>query len=104
VKTEVHQLGGVFREYADRIASAGSAVMQQLESARARRQAEWTAEHAKWEHDSDVARAAEAFREGDYRRVVSLLESLGDRLTRADQKKLAIARKRSSSSGESRSD
>lgn len=99
VKTEVQQFGGVFREYADRIASAGSTVVQQLEAARARRREEWTAEHAKLEHDDGAARAAEAFRSGDYRRVVSLLESFGDRLTPAEQKKLAIARKRSSSAG-----
>lgn len=97
VKTEVKQLGDVFREYVDRIVAAGPTVIQQLEAARSRRQAEWRAEHAKWEHDSGAARAAEAFRAGDYRRVVCLLESLGDRLTPSEQKKLAIARKRSTS-------
>ena len=102
VKTELQQLGGVFREYADQIASAGSNVIKQIEAARARRQAEWRAEHAKWEHDSRTAHAAEAFRAGDYRQVVSLLESVGDRLTPAEQKKLTIARKRSSSPRESR--
>ena len=88
VKTEVKQLGDVFREYVDRIVAAGPTVIQQLEAARGRRQAEWRAEHAKWEHDSGAARAAEAFRAGDYRRVVCLLESLGDRLTPRSRKNL----------------
>ena len=94
VRAEVTTLGAVFREYAPRIAAATPAVFHRLEESRARRRAEWADEQTQWKHRDAAARAADAFRAGDYARVVSLLEPIASRLTPAEQMKLALARKR----------
>ena len=94
VRSAVAALGAAFREIAPRVAAAGREVVDRIETTRAQRRAAEKAEHAQWEHDTASARAAEAFRAGDYIKVVSLLAPIEGRLSPAEQKKLAIARKR----------
>ena len=93
VRAAVAAHGEAFRNIAPRIAAAGSDVVQRIETARDQRRAAEKAEHARWEHENAAARAADAFRAGDYRRVVSLLAPLEASLTPAEKKKLALARK-----------
>jgi hypothetical protein len=93
VREVVAGLGAVLRDYAEQIATAGRSVIDRLEAGRAERQREWEEEQAKWEAEGVTARAAKAFRAGDYRQVVKLLESLGPRLSAAARKKLEYARK-----------
>jgi hypothetical protein len=94
VRAAVAALGAAFKETAPRIAAAGRDVAVRIEAARAQRRAAEQAKHAQWKHDTASARAAEAFRAGDYRKVVSLLAPLEGSLSPAEQKKLVLARKR----------
>jgi hypothetical protein len=94
VRTAVSALGEAFENIAPQIAAAGGDVVQRIETARTQRRAAEKAEHARWEHQNAAARAADAFRAGDYRRVVSLLAPHEASLTPAEQKKLALARKK----------
>jgi hypothetical protein len=94
VRAAVIAMGRAFRDIAPRIAAAGADVVRRIETARTQRWAAEKVEHARWEHQNAAARAADAFRAGDYRRVVSLLAPLEASLTPAEQKKLALARKR----------
>lgn len=94
VRAEVATLGAAFRELGPRIAAAGSDVIRRIEDARTSRRAEWVGEHAEWAHQDAAARAADAFRAGDYAKVVALLEPIAGHLTPAEQKKLALALKR----------
>jgi hypothetical protein len=94
VRTAVAALGVAFRDSAPRIAAADPELVRQLERNRARRWTDDQAEHARVEEQTVVARATDAFRAGDYRRVVSLLAPLEVRLTAAARMKLALARKR----------
>ncbi|HEX6048905.1 MAG TPA: hypothetical protein VFZ21_06545 [Gemmatimonadaceae bacterium] len=94
VRADVMTLGVVFQEFAPQIAAAGRGVIERIERARAERQAAWSAQHAEWEHQSAAAKAVDAFRAGDYTRVISLLEPHTARLTPAERAKLALARKR----------
>jgi hypothetical protein len=94
VREVVTGLAAVLREYAPRIAAAGPDVVARIEAARVRRQAEWDEEQRRDQHRTTAARAAKAFRAGDYQQVVALLEPLGERLTPAERKKLDLARER----------
>jgi hypothetical protein len=94
VRAAVAAVGNAFREVAPRIAAAGPDVVQRIERARDQRRAAEKSEHARWQHETAAARAAEAFRAGDYRRVVSLLAPLEASLSPAEKKKLALARKK----------
>jgi len=94
VRTAVAELGAAFRTIAPSIVGAGPDVVQRIETARTQRRAAEKSEHARWEHQNAAARAADAFRAGDYRRVVSLLAPHEASLTPAEQKKLALARKK----------
>jgi len=94
VRAAVVTLGAVFQEFAPQIAAAGRGAIERIEAARAERQAAWSAQHAEWEHQSAAAKAAEAFRVGDYARAVALLEPHAARLTPAERTKLALARRR----------
>ena len=93
VRAAVAAHGEAFRNIAPRIAAAGSDVVQRIEAARDQRLAAEKGEHARWEHEKAAAHAADAFRAGDYRRVVSLLAPIEGSLTPAERKKLALARK-----------
>lgn len=93
VRTAVTALGDAFRSIAPRITAAGSDTVRQIEAARDQRLAAEKEEHAQWRHTDATARAADAFRAGDYRQVVSLLAPHEARLTPAERKKLALARK-----------
>lgn len=93
-RASVSAIGRAFRDIAPHIEAAGPDVVQRIETARTQRWAAEKAEHARWEHENAAARAADAFRAGDYRRVVSLLAPHEASLTPAEQKKLALARKR----------
>ena len=93
VRTAVATIGTTFRDIAPRIAASSRDVVHRMETARDQRRAAEKAEHSEWEHQDAAARAADAFRAGDYRRVVSLLAPLEASLTPAEKKKLALARK-----------
>ena len=93
VRKAVAAFGDAFRNLAPRIAAAGPDVVQRIETARTQRRAAEKAEHRQWEHQNAAARAAEAFRARDYRRVVSLLAPIEASLTPAERMKLALARK-----------
>ncbi len=76
------------------ILAAGPHVILRIEAAReARSQAEREA-NAKSEHSSAAAHAAEAFRAGDFNKVIGLLEPFASRLSPSEKKKLQIARRR----------
>lgn len=94
VRAAVATLGAAFREHAPRIAAAGPDLIRRLEDSRASRRAGSAAQHADWAHQNAAARAADAFRAGDYAKVVALLQPIAGHLTPAEQKKLALARKR----------
>ena len=99
VRTAVATLGAVFQAYAPRIEAAERDIIEQIERARDQRQAAWSAELAERKHRSATEKAADAFRAGDYARVVALLEPHGPHLTPAERAKLAIARKRARTTG-----
>ena len=75
------------------IAAASPETFAKLEEARLRRQAAFREGLRRDDHRRASARAAEAFRAGEYRRVVELLESVADLLTPAERAKLAFARR-----------
>lgn len=93
LRAVVDSIGAVFCEYAPRIALAGTDVEVRLEAARARRQAEWNEEMRAEDHRRAASLAAAAFRARDYEGVVKLLNPFETRLTPAERKKLAMARK-----------
>ena len=93
VRQAVAELGTVFRETAPRIAEASLATARWIDADRARRRAEHAAENRGKADEVIRGRANEAFRTGDFRSAVTLLESLGDRRTPAEQMKLTLARK-----------
>jgi hypothetical protein len=94
LRSAVAKLGDAFREHAASIAAAGPDVIRRIEEARTSRRAESAAQHAEWAHQNAAVRAADAFRAGDYAKVVALLEPIASHLTPAEQKKLALALKR----------
>jgi hypothetical protein len=94
VRQAVTELGTVFREAAPRIAEASIGTARWIDADRARRRAEEAADHQRSAHEAIRVRANEAFRTGDFATAITLLESLGDRRTPAEQMKLALARKR----------
>ena len=77
------------------IARAARVTIERMEAARAKARAAFDDELREAEHRATVARAADAFRQQQWDRVVALLESVGDRLSPAEAQKLAYARKRS---------
>jgi hypothetical protein len=77
------------------IAAANHESLARLEEARVCRQAAFQDGLRRGDHRRASARAAEAFRAGDYRRAAQLLESVADLLTPAERAKLAFARRQS---------
>jgi len=77
------------------IVRAAPVTIERMEAARAKARAAFDDELREAEHRATVARAADAFRQQQWERVVALLESVGDRLSPAEAQKLAYARKRS---------
>lgn len=78
------------------IARASPATIARIEAARARVRAADAEHWREAEHRATVARAADAFRHQQWERVVTLLESVEDRLSAAEAQKLTYARKHSS--------
>jgi hypothetical protein len=93
VRAVVADIGGVLTAYASRIADAGALVEEQIRVARAVSQAEFQEENRAQDHARAVAQAAEAFRQHDYRRVITLMEPHTAHLTPAERKKLELARR-----------
>jgi len=80
--------------YLPQILRAGPNVTERLEEARDNRIARSREEQAVRDHRVVSARASEAFRAHQFGRVVQLLEPFRSRLSPAESKKLAYARKR----------
>lgn len=76
------------------IASADAILIDRIEQARAERQREFLSPQREDNHRRARAGADDAFREGNYRRVVELLGPFEDLLTRAELRKLALTRRR----------
>jgi hypothetical protein len=77
------------------IARAAPATIDRIEAARLKVRAATQEHWREAEHRGTVAQAADAFRQQQWERVVTLLESVEDRLSPAEAQKLAYARKRS---------
>jgi len=77
------------------IARAAPATVERMETARVKVRETLQNEWREAEHRGTVARAADAFRQRQWDRVISLLESVEARLSPAEAQKLAYARKRS---------
>jgi hypothetical protein len=77
------------------ISSASPAVVERIEHARMLVQAQFEAGNRADDHRRLSAAAAEAFRAGDFRRAVQLLEKIDELLTPAERKKLEYARRKS---------
>ena len=76
------------------IARAAARTIERVEPARARVLEDDRRHHLEADHRRATGLAAEAFRAGDFARVVELLRSVEHQLTDAERKKLAYARKR----------
>jgi hypothetical protein len=77
------------------ISSASPAVLERIEHARTLVRAQDEARHRTDDHRRLSAAAAEAFRAGDFRRAVQLLEKIDELLTPAERQKLEYARRKS---------
>jgi len=91
----VRGMGDGLLELRSGIARAVPATVERIEAARAKARAALDEEWREAEHRGTVARAADAFRQQQWDRVVILLESVENRLSPAEAEKLAYARKRS---------
>jgi hypothetical protein len=91
----VHGMADGLLELRSGIARAAPATIERMEAARAKVRAALDEELREAEHRGAVARAADAFRQQQWERVVALLESVEDRLSPAEARKLAYARERS---------
>jgi hypothetical protein len=87
-------VSGALDLYLPQILRAGPEVTARLEQSRADRDLREQEERAQQDHRSASARASEAFRAHQYDRVVELLEPFHFRLSKAESKKLAYAKKR----------
>ena len=77
------------------ISSASPAVVERIEHARTLVQAQDEARHRTDGHRRLSAAAAEAFRAGDFRRTVQLLEKIDELLTPSERQKLEYAKRKS---------
>jgi hypothetical protein len=93
----VWAFANAMRELEGVIAEATPAVLQRMAAERAIRQSAQEAEWREAEHRATVRLADDAFRQHDWRRAVSLLESIRDWLTPAEAAKLDYARRRAGS-------
>ena len=84
----------VVHERLPMILTATSEVVLRMEGARTMREQVAAEADAKWRHSVAADRAAVAFREGNFKLVVSLLEPLEQRLSPAETRKLQLARTR----------
>ena len=91
----VQGMAGGLLELRAGIARAAPATIARIEAARAKVRAADAEHWREAEHHGTVARAADAFRQQQWERVVTLLESVEDRLSPGEAQKLAYARKRS---------
>lgn len=90
----VRGMANALQELGPAIAAAAPATLKRIEAARASVAAAIGEEHRQAERRYAVARANEAFRQQRWERVVELLQLVEDRLSPAEAKKLAHARKR----------
>ena len=88
-------MAAAVRALQDVIASPTPAVIERIEAARERVRSEYQARLREDEHRRVAAKAAEAFRAHDFRRVVTLLEGIEAMLTPAERDKLTYARRHS---------
>jgi hypothetical protein len=93
IREIVAGIGAVLAANAAAIAAASASVFARLDEGRAAAQASYEEQLRRENHSRAAARAAEAFRAGDYRRVIALLEPLEGDLTPAERKKLALAKR-----------
>ena len=95
IREIVHGMADSLLELRSGIARAAPATVERIEAARAKARAALDEQWREAEHRGTAARAADAFRQQQWERVVTLLESVEDRLSPAEAQKLAYARKRS---------
>jgi hypothetical protein len=93
LKQIVQETGRAVAALEQDIAKADPAVLQSMDRKRQERQDAFSASMRDDDHRLAVARAADAFRSGNYSAVVALLEPLSDLLTGAELKKLQYARR-----------
>jgi hypothetical protein len=91
----VHGMAVGLLELRAGIARAAPATIARIEAARVQVRKAHDEDLREAEHRGTVARAADAFRQQQWERVVTLLASVEDRLSPAEAQKLAYARKRS---------
>jgi hypothetical protein len=94
LRSIVDQMADATITLAPGIAGATAEVVERIEAARASVRAASQAQLRESEHQGAVHHANEAFRLSQWSRVVELLESVENLLTRAEAEKLAYARKR----------
>jgi hypothetical protein len=93
----VRRFADAMRELEGVIAEAAPDTLARLAADRTLRQAAQEAEWREAEHRGTVRIANDAFKRCDWRRAAELLESVEDRLSRAELAKLAYARRRAGS-------
>ena len=95
LQSELQRFSTVFTGLADRISLGRPSDLTLLAQARASRQAAWHASLNEGQHARARAQADEAFRAGDYSRVINLLSPFELTLTPAERAKVAVARRKS---------
>jgi hypothetical protein len=88
----VREMARAVLELADVVALADAHTVQRMAAARAVAQSAFDARCREAEHRGTVRIASEAFRQKNWPRVIELLASIEDRLTRSESAKLRYAR------------
>lgn len=95
LQSELRRFSTVFHALADRISLGRQSDLTLLAQARASRQATWHASLRGEQQARARAQADEAFRAGNYSRVIELLGPFELTLTPAERAKVAVARRKS---------
>jgi|SRR5688572_21034983 len=95
LQSELQRFSTVFAGLADRISLGRRSDLTLLAQARASRQAAWRASLHEGQHARARGQADEAFRAGNYSRVIELLSPFELTLTTAERAKVAVARRKS---------